>query len=166
MFHPTLAPDLTNKATIAATVIRTVVQPNGEQYGSGPGIEVISVELPGKPTMLIAEDGTARLVRPRARQAFNGKMVYASKKVFTIATPFTQPLSVILAAYESAIAGKVEDWKTVPDENVRHIWANPDGSDETTISPDWYADNGTPVCGDDSDFDGDDMIYVRTEVKS
>ncbi len=103
MFDPTKAPDMPGNGTVSATVIRTRVQPNGQQYGSGPGTEVIAVEVPGKPTMLIAEDGTARLVRPRERQAFRGKMVYASKKTFHVATPFQQPLSVILTAYEKAI---------------------------------------------------------------
>lgn len=55
-------------------------------------------------------------------------------------------------------------WKTVDDSLVRHIWANPDGTGEITIDPAWYANNGTPICDDDSDFAGDDMIYVRTEI--
>lgn len=57
-----------------------------------------------------------------------------------------------------------KSWKVIPDDKVRHVWANPDGSGETTIAPAWYADNGTPVCDDDSDFSGEDMIYIRTEI--
>jgi hypothetical protein len=60
---------------------------------------------------------------------------------------------------------KNELWKTINDANIRHIWANPDGSGETAIEPSFYAESGTPVCDSDSDFDGDDMIYVRTEIK-
>jgi hypothetical protein len=55
-------------------------------------------------------------------------------------------------------------WVKITDKEVRHIWANPDGTGEIDISPDWYADNGTPVCDFDSDFDGEDMVYVRTEI--
>lgn len=55
-------------------------------------------------------------------------------------------------------------WTVIDDAKVRHIWANPDGSGEISIEPSWYADNGTPVCDSNSDFDGDDMIYVRTEI--
>lgn len=59
----------------------------------------------------------------------------------------------------------MSEWTTVKDDDVRHIWANPDGTDEVAISPDWYADNGTPVCGFDSVFDGEDMVYIRTEIR-
>lgn len=61
-------------------------------------------------------------------------------------------------------------WSTVKDSNIRHVWAPPGTDREITISPDWYADNGTPVCDcDDIDeegnsLDGIDMIYIRTEV--
>jgi hypothetical protein len=56
-------------------------------------------------------------------------------------------------------------WTTVPDSNVRHVWANADGSGEVTVSPDYYGDNGTPVCCDEeSEFFEEDMVYVRTEI--
>lgn len=56
-------------------------------------------------------------------------------------------------------------WKTIPDNKVRHVWANEDGSGEITVDPSWYADNGTPVCSDeDSEFYDQDMCYVRTEI--
>ena len=54
--------------------------------------------------MLIPEDGHARLVRRRVNQSFNEKQVYVSKRTFHVATPFEQPLSVILLAYEKALA--------------------------------------------------------------
>ncbi len=58
-------------------------------------------------------------------------------------------------------------WKKVEDENVRHLWRCNDpceeGCDEEVeVTPDWYENNGTPVC---SNCDCD-MNYLRTEVKS
>lgn len=61
---------------------------------------------------------------------------------------------------------KKETWKTVSDSKVRHVWACPDGTGEITVDPTFYADSGTPICGEDTEFDGEDMIYVRTEVLS
>ena len=59
-------------------------------------------------------------------------------------------------------------WKTIADSHVRHIWAFPDGSNESSLDPSYYAVNGTPMCcGDEADelnFSDEDMIYVRTEV--
>ncbi len=52
----------------------------------------------------------------------------------------------------------MENWKTIPDNQIRHVWADENG-EEITISPAWYEDNGTPV-GDN----GDDMKYIRTEI--
>jgi hypothetical protein len=61
-------------------------------------------------------------------------------------------------------------WREVQDSQVRHVWAFPDGTNETTVDPSFYAENGTPICaGEEAEelgFDGDDMIYVRTEVLS
>lgn len=59
----------------------------------------------------------------------------------------------------------MQEWVKVEDCDVRHIWANPDGTGEVEVSPDFYAHNGTPVCDFESDFDGEDMIYVRTEIR-
>lgn len=60
---------------------------------------------------------------------------------------------------------ELEVWVTLPDASIRHVWA-PEGStdpdDEIFVSPDWYADNGTPVDPET----GDDMCYVRTEVRA
>lgn len=57
-------------------------------------------------------------------------------------------------------------WKSVDDARVRHIWANEDGSGEIYVDPDFYGDNGTPVCCDEeSEFFDQDMIYVRTEIR-
>lgn len=74
---------------------------------------------------------------------------------------------------------KVSKWKTVPNENVRHIWSCIDGIDceclkthnnenafqeglkdwECAFPPDWYETYGTPVCDCDSD-----MVFVCTQV--
>lgn len=51
-------------------------------------------------------------------------------------------------------------WVTVYDSFVRHIWQD-SGGDEHAVSPDFYEENGTPVCPES----GDDMTYLRTEVK-
>lgn len=57
-------------------------------------------------------------------------------------------------------------WKTVSDSQVRHVWSLPDGTGEITVDPTFYADSGIPVCPDGGEFNGDDMIYVRTEILS
>jgi len=57
-------------------------------------------------------------------------------------------------------------WKRIPDDNIRHVWgaAPDDDCDENTepvfVSPDWYADNGTPICLGC----GEDMVYICTEI--
>jgi hypothetical protein len=59
------------------------------------------------------------------------------------------------------------NWIPINDDNVRHVWANEDGSGEITVAPDFYSDNGTPVCVDeDSEFFDQDMVYVRTEIRA
>lgn len=103
--HPTLAPDFTGSGTIALQVTKSKAAPAGQYWNEKAQFEVLAVESAGKPTMLITSDGTARLVRRKARQSFNEKQVYASKKTFYIATPFQQPLSTIIIAYEKALAG-------------------------------------------------------------
>jgi hypothetical protein len=102
MFHPTLAPDYTGAGLIQATVVRAKAHPAGKRY-SADGEDVLAVECPGKPTLLIPADGNARLVRKKVNQAFNERNVYVSKRTFHVATPFEQPLSVILHVYEEAL---------------------------------------------------------------
>lgn len=53
-----------------------------------------------------------------------------------------------------------DNWKTVSDENVRHVWKDPEMGTEFTVNPDFYEENGTPV----SPETGTDCVYVRTEV--
>lgn len=57
-------------------------------------------------------------------------------------------------------------WKTVEDKNVQHIWKCTDGDEgcdfQAEVTPDWYQNNGTPVCNECDR----DMEYVRTEVRN
>lgn len=55
---------------------------------------------------------------------------------------------------------KVEQWSTIPDAMIRHIWRCPECGAVESTTPDWYEQNGTPMCSD-CDVDG---VYVRTEV--
>ena len=49
----------------------------------------------------------------------------------------------------------------VADCRVRHIWKCPECGEEATVGPDFYAEAGTPVCGECDT----DMEYLRTEVR-
>ncbi len=102
--HPTIAPDFTGSGTIALQVTKSKAAPAGSHWSESARFDVLAVEASGKPTMLITADGKARLVRRKARQTFNEKHVYASKRTFHVATPFEQPLSVIVSVYEKALA--------------------------------------------------------------
>ena len=51
-------------------------------------------------------------------------------------------------------------WKIMQDADVINIWRDESTGKEISIHPNWYADNGTPL-GDD----GEDCVYVRTEVR-
>jgi ABC-type ATPase with predicted acetyltransferase domain len=52
-------------------------------------------------------------------------------------------------------------WKLVKDENVRSCWQCEDcGGVLGDITPDWYEQNGTPVCPECDR----DMSYDYTEV--
>ena len=51
-------------------------------------------------------------------------------------------------------------WRKVDNDDTRQLWTCPDCTDEIYIYPDWYQDNGTPVCNDC----GCDMIYSYTEI--
>ena len=49
----------------------------------------------------------------------------------------------------------------IEDVAVINIWGSVnDPSLEVGITPDWYQDNGTPI-----DDEGEDMIYLRTEIR-
>lgn len=51
-------------------------------------------------------------------------------------------------------------WVTISDTAVRHVWKDSSG-EEHVVPPTYYEESGTPVDAET----GDDMIYVRTEVK-
>ena len=55
-------------------------------------------------------------------------------------------------------------WKKIDDSKVTHIWkkaADDCGEDfgPVEVSPDWYQNNGTPIC-----TCGQDMEYSHTEI--
>jgi transcription elongation factor Elf1 len=52
-------------------------------------------------------------------------------------------------------------WTIIPDEKVRNWWKCPECNKKDYVSPDWYSNNGTPMCGD-CDCD---MEYSHIEVK-
>lgn len=60
------------------------------------------------------------------------------------------------------MANENTTWKTVDDAKVRHIWRDSNG-EEHAIPPTFYAELGTPIEGEEGN-DGDDMVYVRTEI--
>jgi len=49
----------------------------------------------------------------------------------------------------------------IEDSKVFNIWFCPECKETETITPDWYQDNGTPVCGH-CDID---MQYSHTEIE-
>jgi len=51
-------------------------------------------------------------------------------------------------------------FKVVKDENVISYWECEDCHDKVGITPDWYEQNGTPVCVECDR----DMLYGWTEV--
>lgn len=102
MLHPTLAPDFTGSGTITLQVTKSTAYPRGKHWSKAEGFPVIIIEAACRPTMVITEDGNARLVRRHDGQQFNEKHVYTSKKTFHVATPFTQPLHVLILAYDKA----------------------------------------------------------------
>jgi hypothetical protein len=57
-------------------------------------------------------------------------------------------------------------WKKVLDKVIRHFWICkdedcPDGNSTAVVGPDWYEQNGTPVC---TACDRD-MEYDYTEIQ-
>lgn len=53
----------------------------------------------------------------------------------------------------------MQNWKVIDDSNIRHVWCCECGH-EANIEPDWYQNNGTPVCIDCDE----DMQYLGTEM--
>ena len=54
----------------------------------------------------------------------------------------------------------MKNWLPVKDDDVRNVWVCPECKDTCEISPDWYQDNGTPMCCECDD----DMEYSHTIV--
>ena len=52
-----------------------------------------------------------------------------------------------------------ENWNKIPDNRVRHIWFCVYEPNSIAVDPDWYEENGTPICGC-----GEDMVYSHTEI--
>jgi len=52
-------------------------------------------------------------------------------------------------------------YKTVKDSDLNIVWECENCVSKADISPEWYQNNGTPVCHE-CDID---MIYIRTEIK-
>jgi transcription elongation factor Elf1 len=50
--------------------------------------------------------------------------------------------------------------RTIDDSKVVNVWVCPDCNAEASVNPDYYQDNGTPVCGE-CDLD---MDYSHTEI--
>ena len=51
-------------------------------------------------------------------------------------------------------------WKKIADKAVRNIWKCEDCDETAEIHPDWYEQNGTPMC---TECDRD-MVYSHTEI--
>ena len=58
----------------------------------------------------------------------------------------------------------MNNWKQINDNDVRSIWRCIDDecqdNEETSINPDWYEENGTPLCSSCEQ----DMTYICTEI--
>ena len=50
--------------------------------------------------------------------------------------------------------------KIIPDAKVFHIWKDRNTEEEVSIEPTFYAEAGIPI-----DEEGDELIYLRTEIE-
>lgn len=51
-------------------------------------------------------------------------------------------------------------WKNIRDEWVIHVWECLKCGEKAEVNPTFYADAGTPMCGDCDE----DMVYVKTQI--
>ena len=51
-------------------------------------------------------------------------------------------------------------WEKIEDDKIRAVWRCPLCTDEVNIEPDWYQNNGTPMCTDCDE----DMYYLKSEI--
>ena len=56
---------------------------------------------------------------------------------------------------------KTPKWKTIKDEKVLHFWKCECCGDTAEVNPTFYAEAGTPMCGECDD----DMVYVKTQIQ-
>jgi len=63
-------------------------------------------------------------------------------------------------AGNTAVA-KQPTWKTIEDENVKHVWQCPNCSKLVEVDPTSYQEVGNPVCSSPCDTE---MVYVHTEI--
>ena len=60
----------------------------------------------------------------------------------------------------------MKKWTKIKDSKVIHIWVKAEDDEcendikPTEVNPDWYQDNGTPICWSC----GQDLVYSHTEV--
>lgn len=73
--------------------------------------------------------------------------------------------NIIFDAIKKALSiNDSEKWIKIEDSEVRHIWKKTidccdDVSEDVVVNPDWYQDNGTPICKC-----GNDLEYSHTEI--
>lgn len=57
----------------------------------------------------------------------------------------------------------MDNWIVILDDTkIRHLWKCPECKETDYVGPDWYSDNGTPMCTECEE----DMIYFRTEYNN
>ena len=52
-------------------------------------------------------------------------------------------------------------YATVKDVDIQCVWECSECQEKAVVAPDWYQENGTPMCPEC----GDDMDYIRTEIR-
>lgn len=55
----------------------------------------------------------------------------------------------------------MKNWKQIADEKIRTVWVCPDCKNKARVSPDYFQDNGTPMCCDCDT----NMEYLYTKIK-
>jgi hypothetical protein len=62
---------------------------------------------------------------------------------------------------------KTPKWKTIKDDKVIHVWECLKCGEKAEVNPTFYEESGTPVCSGEKDrgCDGDDMTYVKTQIR-
>jgi len=59
----------------------------------------------------------------------------------------------------SPITSTEEPSSIVPDDKVQMLWECPECKQQESYGPEWYQDNGTPMCECD-----EDMVYIHTKI--